>query len=81
MPKVTVEFEVEQAQELAITARAAVKKIDYVLDNPKPGMKPGQISDLDVRAKLLTITAQIIEDVLHARALANSNVVKMGEKK
>jgi hypothetical protein len=80
VPKITIEFEVEQAQEIASTIRTTVKKIDFVLDNPPLKMRPGQISDLDARAKLLTTAAQHIEDMLNARALANSNVVSMGGK-
>jgi|GEM_PF-3425653 hypothetical protein len=79
MEKVTIEFEIAQAQEVASTIRTTVKKIDFVLDNPPPKMKPGQLSDLDVRAKILTVAAQTIEDKLHARALAN--VVKIADKK
>jgi hypothetical protein len=79
MSKITIELEVEQAQELASTVRTTVKKIDWVLENTPP-KKPGQAKDLDARAKLLTLAANTIEEALNARALANSNVVLMGEK-
>jgi hypothetical protein len=78
MPTITIELEVMAAQELLSTARTTVKKIDWVLENTPP-KKPGQAADLDNRAKVLTLTANIIEAVLHKRALENStpNVVSM----
>jgi hypothetical protein len=72
MQKVTIELDVQQAQELASTARTTIKKIDWVLENTPP-KKPGQAADLDARAKILTLAANTIEAALHARALENAD--------
>jgi hypothetical protein len=79
MTKVTFELEVEDAQELVFSLRATIKKIDYVLDNYPP-TKKGAAEDLDERAKRLTKIATTIETILHQRALANANVMKLKAK-
>jgi hypothetical protein len=81
MPKISIELEVSDAQEVASTLRTTVKKIDWVLDN-KPPSKPGASADLDSRAQQLTKIAEQIETMLHDRARANANVVpmKVGDK-
>jgi hypothetical protein len=78
MPKIALELDVPDAQELASTLRIKVKQIDWVLEN-KPPRKQGEAQDLDIRAKRLTIIANDIEIALHERAL--NNVVAIGEKK
>jgi hypothetical protein len=78
MAKITIEFEVAEAQEIASTLRTVVSKIDWTLEN-KPPQKRGALQDLDDRAKLLTIAATTIETALHQRALGN--VVKIADKK
>jgi hypothetical protein len=71
MPVVNIELEVADAQEVASTLRSTVKKIDWVLEN-KPPYKPGEADRLDERARTLTIVAELIETILHQRALSNS---------
>jgi hypothetical protein len=78
MTKMSVELEVEQYQELLFTARKKANDIDWVLENRYP-TKPGQAKLLDDRAKMLTITAMLIEKALNERAL--TNVVKIATKK
>ena len=79
--KISIEFDVEAAQELASTCNSTARKIDWILDNRPPNRK-GEAERLDIRAKLLTKTGALIEKALNDRAKANdSNVVKMATKK
>lgn len=80
MPKISVEFEVVQAQELASTAKTAANRIGWVLENNRP-TKKGAAEDLVTRLELLTRAATAIDAALNQRALANANVVKIGAKK
>jgi hypothetical protein len=69
--KVTVEFDVDVAQELAASTETTVSKIDWVLENRTVKNK----EELDERAKKLTIAATAVKKALHARALANEEKV------
>jgi hypothetical protein len=80
MPKVTIEFEVEQAQELASTAKIQVKRIAWVLEN-NPPTKKGAAEDLVTRLEQLTKATTAIDAALNQRALANAKVVKIGAKR
>jgi hypothetical protein len=73
--KVTIELDVDIAQELASSTETTVSKMDWVLENKSPR----NAADLDERAKKLTKAATAIKTALHARAKAN--VVKIGAKK
>jgi hypothetical protein len=67
--KIVLQFDMEALQEVASTLRTTVKKIDWVIENRPP--KKSELERLDVRAKLLTMTASQIEEALHERAKAN----------
>jgi hypothetical protein len=76
---VTVELNVDQAQELLGTAETKVKQIDWVLENKPP--KEADKAKLDTRAKLLTLAATVLRTALNERAKAESNIIKMSGKK
>jgi hypothetical protein len=65
---ITIELDVAIAQELASTALTTAGKIDWVLENRPP--KKAQVDALDLRAKLLTVAATLINTKLNERALA-----------
>jgi hypothetical protein len=78
--KISIEFDIEVAQELAFTCGTTAIKIDWVLENSPP--KASQAKAMDERAKILTKTATLIEKALSDRAKINdNNVVKMATKK
>jgi hypothetical protein len=81
-PKETISLElaIVDAQDVLGIINKKVRDIDWVLENKKP-TKKGQAEDLDTRAKRLQLVANTIEKMLNDRALANSNVVPIGEKK
>jgi hypothetical protein len=74
MPKITIELEVEDAQELASSAERLSSNIDWVLENKPP--KQSQIAAMDLRSKQLIRAATTIKIYLNDRALANT--VKTG---
>jgi hypothetical protein len=80
--KVTIDFDIEAAQELASTIRTLVRKIDWTLDNSP--LRVAEKAKLDVRAALLTRTATLIEDKLNSRALKIQEdkvvIIKTGRK-
>jgi hypothetical protein len=67
MPKINIELEIVDAQEVAFTLNATVKKIDYVLEN-NPPRKAGEAERLDVRGQRLTLIATLIETLLYEQA-------------
>lgn len=77
--KISIEFKIEDAQQLAYYFRQQAGKIDWVLENTPP-KNPAKVKVLDDKAKWLVVTATLIEKALHARALnnGNTNIVKMG---
>ena len=74
MPKITIELEVEDAQELASSAERLSNNIDWVLENKPP--KQSQSVAMDLRSKQLIRAATTIKIYLNDRALANT--VKTG---
>lgn len=76
MAKITVEMEIEDAQELASTAETMVNRIDWTLENRPP--KASQQASMDMRAKQLTRAANAIKKALSERA--KENVIRMTKK-
>jgi hypothetical protein len=80
--KISIEFTIDEIQEVLFTIKATTRRIDWVLDN-NPPRKSGEADKMDKRARLLTRTATFIEKKLNAKALSDQsdNVVNIGEKK
>lgn len=73
--KVTVELDIEDAQEIANYMEKKASQIDWILDNRPPAKN--KIAELDASAKRLVRVSAIIKKALHSRALENEKVVKI----
>jgi len=71
MPKIRIELEVIDAQEIASTLNSTVKKIDWVLEN-NPPRKVDEVKRLDVRGQRLTLIATLIETLLYEQVKGNA---------
>jgi hypothetical protein len=78
--KIKIELEVSDVQEMLSTIETTMGKIQWVIEN-NPPRKPNQLQLLQLRLLQLTRTSVILKRDLNARALENSNVILMGEKK
>jgi hypothetical protein len=72
MPKISVEMELVDVEEIESTLRTLISKIDWVLEN-NPPRRAGQAEALDTRAKHLTLIAAIFVQALNNRALNEAN--------
>lgn len=68
MPKMSIEMEVYDFQEISSTLKTTARRIDWVLEN-KPPKRPGEAEALDTRAKHLTLISTLIDTELNKRVL------------
>lgn len=69
--KISIELNVDVAQEVHYSLESLLKKIDWVLEN-QPPRKPSQLEALQIRRELLERASLNFKDALNNRALENS---------
>jgi hypothetical protein len=70
MPKISIEYEVEDAQEILSTTETLVNRISWVLEN-KPPSKPNELRLLELRLAQLARISLTTRIALNERAKAN----------